>query len=99
MANTTDIMITTLFDDDAIEFINKETGLGLERFSNAEKAGGSKVLAFEVFGTCVRCIGKNAIKELIEAFKKTPFTNPKYAILFIDDDNGDFSGVVSALDK
>ena len=99
MANTTDIMITTLFDDGAIEFINKETGLDLEQFSDGEKAGGSKVLAFEVFGTCARGLGKSVIEELIEVFKKAPFNSPKYAMLFIDDDNGDFNGVIPALDK
>lgn len=98
MANTTDIMITSLFDEHAIEYINEKTDLELKRISNAESSGGPKALSFEAFGTCQRCIGKKKIDELIKTFKSAPFCYPKYAILLIDDDNLEFNSVVRALD-
>lgn len=94
MANTTDLMITSFFDEAAIDFINRETGLDFKQVSNAEKCGGAKVLAFEAFGTCPRCIGADRINELIAVFKKTPFGSPEYAVLLIDDDNDVFNGMI-----
>ena len=96
MANTTDLMITSFFDDDAINHINKETGLGFKQLTDGDNAGGAKVLSFESFGTCPRSIGLEKIEQLIEVFKNTPFENPEYAVLLIDDDdNEDICGVVT----
>jgi len=94
MANTTDMLITTFFDDIAIEFINKETGLDFKQVFDGSLAGGPKVLSFEAFGSCQRCIGLDKINHLINTFKSAPFTSPEYAILLISDDNEDFNGVV-----
>ena len=95
MANTTDIMITSFFDDDAIKFIAKNTHLDFRQVTKGSRAGGPKILSFEAYGTCVRCIGREAIDKLIEVFKSAPFTSPEYAVLLIDDDNDDFSGVIT----
>ena len=95
MANTTDILITTFFDDEAIEFINTETGLDFRQVTNGERCGGPKILSFEAYGTCVRCIGKKRIDDLIDVFQRAPFCSPEYALMLIDDDNGDFEGVVT----
>ena len=94
MANTTDLMITSFFDEAAIDFINRETGLDFKQITSRQKCGSVKVLAFEAFGTCPRCIGADRINELIAVFKKAPFSSPEYAVLLIDDDNGVFTGVV-----
>lgn len=94
MANTTDMMITTFFDDNAIEFINKETGLDFRQVTDGEHCGGPKIVAFEAFATCPRCIGLDGINKLIEVFKKAPFSSPEYAVLLIDDDDDAFCGVV-----
>jgi len=95
MANTTDLMITSLFDDDAIAYINERTGLDFQQLTDGDNAGGAKILSFEAFGTCPRCIGKDRIKELIAAFKEAPFGSPEYAVLFInDDDTEEFDGLV-----
>jgi len=95
MANTTDILITTFFDDEAIRFINSETGLTFRQVTDGVRSGGPKVLSFEAYGTCVRCIGKKGIDDLISAFQRAPFSSPEYALMLIDDDNGDFEGVVT----
>ena len=96
MANTTDLMITSFFDDDAISYINEKTGLDFKQLTDGDNAGGAKILSFESFGTCPRCIGDDRIKELISVFKEAPFTSPEYAILFIsDDDNDEFDGVIT----
>lgn len=95
MANTTDIMITSFFDDRAIEFINSETGLNFHQVTDGKMAGGPKVLSFEAYGACVRCIGRERIDGLIKAFQSAPFECPEYAIMLIDDDNTDFNGVVT----
>lgn len=95
MANTTDIMITSFFDGKAIEFINSETGLDLRQVTEGRNSGGPKVLSFEAYGTCVRCIGEERINQLIEKFQSAPFESPEYAILLIDDDNGEFNSVVT----
>ena len=95
MANTTDIMITTFFDEEAIEFINKNTGLDFKQVTDGALSGGPKVLSFEAYGTCVRCIGIEAIKKLIAVFKSAPFESPEYAVLLIDDDNEEFNNIVT----
>lgn len=95
MANTTDLMITSFFDDDAINYINKKTGLDFKQLTDGRNCGGVKILSFEAFGTCPRCIGRERIEELIATFKSAPFRSPEYAILFIDDDDGVFDGVVT----
>jgi len=94
MANTTDIMITTFFDDKTIDYINKETKLNFKQVTNGENAGGPKILSFEAYGICVRCIGREKIQHLIDVFKSAPFSSPEYAVMLIDDDNDDFNGVV-----
>jgi len=95
MANTTDIMITSFFDDKAIEFINSETGLDFRQVTDGVKSGGPRVLSFEAYGTCVRCIGRERIDSLIKAFQSAPFECPEYAVMLIDDDNGGFNGIVT----
>ncbi len=95
MANTTDVTITSFFDEKAIEFINKNTKLDFRQVTEGNRSGGPKVLSFEAYGTCVRCIGKEAIDSLIGVFKSAPFEAPEYAVLLIDDDNGDFNGIVT----
>ncbi len=96
MANTTDIMITSFFDEDAIEFINKKTNLDFKKITDGSLSGGSKNVAFDAYAACHRCIGKDKIDHLIKVFKKAPFERPEYAILLIDDDNEVFEGVVRA---
>jgi len=85
--NTTDLMITTLFDDAAINIINNETGLDFKQLTDGVLAGGPKVLAFESFGTCVKSLNAPALQHLIAVFKRAPFDNPEYACLLIDDDS------------
>lgn len=95
MANTTDLMITSFFDDDAIQFINEKTGLDFKQLTDGNNSGGVKVLSFESFGTCPRCIGRERIQQLIKVFKEAPFEAPEYAVLFIDDDNTEeFNGII-----
>ncbi|WDE96403.1 hypothetical protein PQO03_00280 [Lentisphaera profundi] len=95
MANTTDMMISTFYDEEAIEYINKKTGLDFRCTSDGGKCGGTKALSFEVYGSCHRSIGSDEIEQLIKAFKEAPFTSPEYAVLFIDDDNQCFNGLVT----
>ena len=95
VANTTDMLITSFFDEDAIEFINKETGLNFKQVSDGELAGGPKVLSFESFGSCQRSLGIDKISELIAVFKKAPFESPEYAVLLINDDDGVCDGIVT----
>ena len=95
MANTTDIMITSFFDEKAIEYINEQTRLNFKQVTDGERSGGPKVLSFEVYGTCVRCIGRERIDRLIEVFHSAPFESPEYAVMLIDDDNNAFRGVVT----
>lgn len=96
MSNTTDLMITSFFDDTAIQWINNETGLDFEQLTDGCKAGGAKVLSFESFGTCPRSIGSEKIIKLIATFKKAPFENPEYAVLLIDCDSQDkLNGIVT----
>ena len=89
MANTTDVMITTFFDDEAIDYINKETGLNFRQLTDGENVGGSHVLSFKAYGICTRCIGLEKINQLIEIFKSAPFSSPKYTVMIISDDNND----------
>ena len=96
MANTTDIMITSLFDKKAIEFINENTGLDFKQVSDGALSGGPKVLSFEAYGTCQHCIGLDKIKHLVDVFRAAPFESPEYALLLIDDDNEEFNGVIRA---
>ncbi len=96
MANTTDLMITSFFDDAAIVEINKKTGLDFKKISKSDKCGGSHVVCFEVYATCKRSIGSDNINKLIDIFKKAKFTSPEYSKLFIDcDSNEGLSGVYS----
>jgi hypothetical protein len=87
MANTTDLMITSLFDDAAIKWINNKTGLDFKQVSDGALSGGPKVLSFEAFGTCPRSIGEEKIADLITNFKAAPFEHPEYALLLIDCDS------------
>lgn len=95
MANTTDILITAFFDEEAIEFINSETGLAFQQVTDGCCSGGPKILSFEAYGTCVHRIGKEKIEALIDVFRRAPFTSPEYAVMLIDDDCGDFKGIVT----
>lgn len=93
--NTTDLMITTFCDRAAINFINDKTGLDFRLISDGTKSGGSKVLSFEVYGVCLPCIGKEALDNVINIFSVTPFANPEYATLLINDDyNIDYNMVI-----
>jgi hypothetical protein len=95
MANTTDLMITTALDAAAIIFINEATGLDFKLISDAQICGGVKVVSFDAYATCPRCIGEEAIQKLIGVFKSAPFDYPEFAVLFIDDDDSeDFNGVL-----
>lgn len=87
MANTTDLMITTLFDDDAIDYINEKTGRDFKQLTDGENAGGAKVLSFESFGDCPRTLDDEEMKMLINTFKEATFSHPEYAVLLIDDDS------------
>jgi hypothetical protein len=95
MANTTDILITTFFDDEAIKFINSETGLCFRQVTDGKRSGGPKILSFEAYGTCVRCIGRKRIDALIDVFHRAQFTSPEYAVMLIDDDDDAFNGIVT----
>ncbi len=95
MANTTDIMIMTFCEEPvAIAHINSETGIDLRMVTDATLTGGKKVVAFEAYAFCGRAMGRDAIEKLIRVFKSAPFEAPDYAVMAIDDDNGDFRGVV-----
>jgi hypothetical protein len=87
MANTTDLMITSLFDDNAINWINNLTGLDFKQVTDGAHSGGTKVLSFEAFGTCPRSIGDERIQRLITTFKVAPFNHPEYAVLLVDCDS------------
>ena len=96
MANTTDLMITSFFDDAAIVEINKKTGLDFKKISDSKKCGGNRIVCFEVYATCTHSIGRDNINKLIDIFKKAQFTTPEYSKLFIDcDTDDDLSGVYS----
>ena len=96
MANTTDLMITTLFDDQAITWINHLTGMDFKQVTDGGRSGGPKVLSFEAYGTCPKSLEPQQIKHLINAFKIASFKNPEYAVLFIDcDSNTQFNGIVT----
>lgn len=95
MANTTDIMITSFFNEDIIDEINNKTGLDLIKFSNLEECGGEMNISFETYGTCTRCIGSKNIIELINIFKiACKKSESRYSVLFIDcDEEDELSGV------
>lgn len=96
MVNTTDLMVTSFFDEDAIEWINNKTGLDFKQLTDGCNAGGAKMLSFESFGTCPCSIGTENIKQVIKAFKEAPFESPEYAVLLIDCDNQDeLNGVIT----
>ena len=95
MANTTDIMITSFFDEEAIREINNKTGLDLLKVSDGSNCGGPKCLSFESYGACHRSIGIKRIDELINVFKSADFKSPEYAVLIIDDDDDCFNGVIT----
>lgn len=86
MANVTDIMITTFFDDDAIEYIKEKTGINLEKIDDNCKPNG-RIVSFDIYMVCTKCIGENKINQLIKAFREAQWIHPEYAVLFIDDDN------------
>ena len=94
MANTTDMIITCADEDEVVEQISEKTEIDFKKTSDGEKAGGPKVLYLESYGACYRCVGKEKIDEIIEAFRQAEFLFPELAVLIIDDDNGVFSGLI-----
>lgn len=94
MAKITDLMITVFFDEPVIEYINDRTGLDFLPITNSMNCDGVRIVAFEAFATCPRCIGEGKLNELIKVFKEAPFINPEYALLLISDDEIEsFNGV------
>ena len=94
MANTTDMIITCYDEGEVVKQISEKTGIDFKKTSDGEKAGGPKILIFESYGACYRCIGKEKINEIIEIFRQAEFSFPELAVLIIDDDNGEYSGVI-----
>jgi hypothetical protein len=97
MANTTDIIITCFEECEVIEKIEKSTELKLPKITDSAKCGGDKVVCFESYAASYRCIGKGKIDLLIEAFKNANWDCPELAVMLIDDDNGQFSGIVTVV--
>lgn len=96
MANTTDIIITCFTNEPAIHAIADKTGIALRIISDASKVAGHKVGCYQTYGASYKCIGKDKIDQLIKEFEAAPWRFPELAALTIDDDNGDFCGVVTA---
>lgn len=97
MANTTDIMLVCFDEDGKVFGLSTRCGIQFGKVSNGELCGGSRVLAIESYGACYRSLGAEKIAEIIAEFKATDFDFPELAVLIIDDDNGDFNGVVPRL--
>ena len=95
MANTSDLLIITFVSDQgAIRNINRKTGLDFKRVTDSSRCGGCKFLSFTAYGTSLRCIGEEALADLIAVFHKTHFGYPEWAVLFIsDDDSEEHSGI------
>jgi len=94
MANTTDFIITCVFDSAAVKEISKKTRIDFFQVSDCTKCGGDKVLSFESYGASYRSLGDDKIYEIISVFKSADFDYPEYAVLIIDDDNeSKFQGV------
>lgn len=94
MANTTEIMIVCLDEDDVIKSISEKTSVRFLEVSDGRKCGGSHVLTLSSYGACERSLGRQKIDEVIAAFKEGEFLYPELAVMIIDDDNEVFNGVV-----
>jgi len=91
MSNNVYLMVASLNDEDAINYINEKATLKLKRLTSED------VLGFDSFGMCTRSMCLESINEIIQVFKSAPFTNPEYAILFIDCESEVFCGTVNRL--
>lgn len=94
MANTTDLIITCVDNDEAIEFLSQKTGVNFNKVTDSEKCGGSKIVYFESYAACYRSLGKEKIEEIINEFKVMNMYLPELAVLMVHDDDGAYEGVV-----
>jgi hypothetical protein len=94
MANTTDMLLCCFDEDEVVAKISAETGIDFLKVSDGDKCGGQKILALDAYGASYRSLGRAKIEEIITAFKTAKFVFPELASLTIDDDDGNFQGVV-----
>lgn len=95
MANTTDFIITCADEDEIISDLSEQTDILFNKISNPDLCGGPKAVWFEAYAACYRCVGIHKINEVISAFNRAPFVFPELAALTIDDDDGEYRGVVT----
>ena len=94
MANTLDIMISCCgYESEAIENFNKYANIDLRLVTDPTLCGGSKVVIFESYATCVRCEVIEDVHYLLDCFNEAPWEYPHLVTLLIDDDNDRISGV------
>lgn len=92
--NTSDIAIMC-FDESGVikkiqsELVEKGVDIELLQFSDGGGCGGCKVIAFETFGWCGRCLPESKLQEVIKTFQSASFSFPELAVLLIDCDNND----------
>ena len=94
MANTTEMIITCVINDEAIALLSKKTGVAFNKISDCKKSGGDKALYFECYASCNRSLGKEKIQEIVSEFNSMDMRLPNLSALIIDDDDGYFNGVV-----
>lgn len=87
MANTTDLMISCLDEEDVVRRLSAQTSIHFIKVSDGEKCGGQKVVIMESFAYCSRCLGEQKVIEVIAAFKRMAFEFPESAVLIVDDDD------------
>lgn len=91
--NTTDVMIVTFCDKDAVDYIRSITGLELTCVHDGLRS--NSVTSYNVHAGTYRSLGKKRIEELIAAFKQAHFDFPELASLTINDDDDVFNGVIT----
>jgi len=94
MANTTDMIITCADEGAVIALLSQKTGINFNLVTDSDKCVGQKIVIFESYAACYRSLGMEKIQEVIDEFKALDFSFPELAVLVIDDDDGNFNGVV-----
>jgi len=94
MANTTDLIITCAGEGGVIALLSQKTGINFNLVTDSDECGGQKIVIFESYVARYRSLGMEKIHEIIDEFKALSFSFPELAVLIIDDDDGNFSGVI-----
>lgn len=94
MSNVTDMVITCLFDDKAVDEISDKTGIDFLKVSDDNQCGGDKITGFQSYVHCCRALDRLKVAEVIRVFSKADFANPACAALAIyDEEKNSFNGV------